>query len=321
MTLLSAKAAPLPCVPNDFAGTRLIGFTVCTVVACWFQKSPYGSCGSSQALLARIALIAISIAVWHGAYDGTLARPRFEPWMGRWWFFTFAAGYLLLVGATLIAWHVAPAFALAAFLLYSSWHFGTEQDVERLTLGGAVSGFAYGALTISAACYWHPAQVNTIFRAMLGSSADAAFPLDLIRICAALLWVMVAVAAVGTLLGLRGKAQSTRLALTSLIAVELLLFRCCDPWIAFAVYFCLWHTPEHLVSTSLDGNGHFTPRMMWQNLKAGVPPWIASLAALTALLAFRPQSVTGYASGLFVFLSALTVPHMGLNEMRRFARH
>jgi Brp/Blh family beta-carotene 15,15'-monooxygenase len=321
MTLLSAKAAHMPCLTNDLAGTRLIFFTGFTTVACWFQKSPYGSTASGHALIVRIALIAISIAVWHGAYDGTLARPRFEPWMGRWWFPAFASGYLLLVGATLIAWHVAPASTLVAFLLYSSWHFGTEQDVERLTPGGAVSGFAYGALPISAACYWHPEQVNTIFRAMLGSSADSAFPLNLTRLWATLLWAIVAFAALGALLGLRGKAQSTRLSLTSLIAVELLLFRCCDPVLAFAIYFCMWHTPEHLVSTSLDRDGLFKPRIMWQNLRAGLPPWIASLAALTTLLALRPQSVTGYTSGLFVLLSALTVPHMGLNEMRRFVRH
>jgi len=321
MTLLSAKTARLPCLPKDFAGTRLIGFTLFTVVACWFQKSPYGSTGAGQALLARIALIAICIAVWHGAYDGTLARPRLEPLMGRWWFFVFAFGYLLLVGATLVAWQVAPTLTLVAFLLYSSWHFGTEQDIERLTLGGAISGFACGALPISAACYWHPDEVNTIFRSMLGSSANAAFPLHLTRICAALLWVIVALAALGTLLGLRGKAQLTRLSLTLLIAMELLLFWCCGPLLAFAIYFCVWHTPEHLVSTSLDSDGLFTPRIMWRNLRAGIPPWIASLAALAALLAFRPQSVTGYASGLFVLLSALTVPHMGLNEMRRFARY
>jgi Brp/Blh family beta-carotene 15,15'-monooxygenase len=103
--------------------------------------------------------------------------------------------------------------------------------------------------------------------------------------------------------------------------MELILFWCCGPVPAFAIYFCMWHTPEHLVSTSLDSDGLFTPRIMWQNLRAGIPPWIASLAAMIVLLAFRPQSVTGYASGLFVFLSALTVPHMGLNEIRRFARH
>lgn len=321
MTSVSARLAHLPSEPNDFVGTRLLSFTVFTVVACWFQRSPYGSTSSGQALLAKIAFVAICIAVWHGAYDGTLARPRFKPLLGRWWFPAFASGYLLLVGATLIAWHVAPASTLVAFLLYSSWHFGTEQDVERLTPGAAASGFACGALPISAACYWHQDQVDAIFRAMLGSAATNAFSLDLTRTCAALLWVFVALAAVGTLLGLRGKAPSTRLSLTSLIVVELLLFWCCDPVPAFAIYFCFWHTPEHLVSTSLDGDGLFRPRIMWQNLRAGISPWIASLAALTVLIAFRPQSVTGYASGIFVLLSALTVPHMALNEMRRFAKH
>jgi Brp/Blh family beta-carotene 15,15'-monooxygenase len=321
MTLLTAKSALLPSVHNDFAGTRLLGFAVFTVLACWFEKSPYGSTGSGQTLLARIALIAIAIAVWHGAYDGTLARPRFEPWVGRWWFPVFASGYLLLFGATLIAWYVAPAPTLVAFLVYSSWHFGTEQDVERLTLGGAVSGFAYGALPIAAGCYWHPNQVVTIFRAMLGSSANPAFPLDLTRVCAALLWVIIGLAALGALLGMRGRAQSTLLSLMSLIAVELLLFWCCDPLLAFAIYFCVWHTPEHLVSTSLDGDNVFRQRIMFQNLGAGIPAWIGALGALAVVLAFRSQSLPGYASGLFVLLSALTVPHMGLNEIRRFARH
>ena len=107
----------------------------------------------------------------------------------------------------------------------------------------------------------------------------------------------------------------------SLIAVELLLFWCCDPVPAFAIFFCVWHTPEHLVSTSLDDEDLFRQRIMWQNLRAGIPAWLASLAALAVVLAFRPQTMTGYASGLFVVLSALTSPHMGLNEMRRLARH
>ena len=169
MISLSAKSALRPSVVNDFLGIRLIGFSAFTVLACWFEKSPYGSTGSGQALLARIAFTAIAIAVWHGAYDATLARPRFEPWLARWWFPVFASGYLILFGVTLIAWYAAPALTLVAFLLYSSWHFGTEHDVESLTLGSAVSGFAIGALPTAAACYWHPDQVVTIFRAMLGS--------------------------------------------------------------------------------------------------------------------------------------------------------
>ncbi len=321
MTLPSAKSALLPSVPNDFVATRLLGFTVFTVLACWFEKSSYGDSDSGQALLARVALIAIAIAVWHGAYDGTLARPRFEPWIGRWWFPAFASGYLVLVGATLIAWYVAPAPTLVAFLLYSSWHFGTEQDLGRFTPGGAVSGFAFGALPIAAACYWHPDQVRLIFGAMLGSSANTAFPLELTQVCAALLWGFVVLAVLGALLGLRGKAQAIPLSSMCLIAVELLLFWCCNPLIAFAIYFCVWHTPEHLVSTSLDGDYLFRQRIMWQNLRAGIPAWIASLAALAVVLALRPHSLTSYASGLLILLSALTVPHMGLNEMRRLARY
>lgn len=321
MTVLSAKSALLLPVSTDFFQTRLIGFTVFTSLACWLEGTQYASTSPGQTLLARIAFIAIAIAIWHGAYDATLARPRFEPLMGRWWLPVFASGYLILFGATLIAWYIAPAPTLVAFLLYSSWHFGTEQDAGRLTMGGAVSGFAFGALPTAAACYWRPEQVVTVFQAMLGSSADPAFPLHLTHACAALIWVIVALAASGAVLGLRGKAHTTRLSLLFLIALELILFRCCDPLPAFAIFFCVWHTPEHLVSTSLDGDDLFSPRIMWQNLRAGVPAWIAALVALAVGLARRPLTVAGYASGLFVLLSALTVPHMGLNEMRRLTKH
>jgi len=320
MNVLSAKLEAGPCAPNDFAATRLVCFAAATVLACCLDNMQPLSAGSGHAVLDATAVVAIAIAVWHGAYDGVLAKPRLEPWLGVRWAPAFAAGYLFLIAATLVAWRVAPAWALVAFLAYSSWHFGTEQDIQPIAGGAAIPAFALGGLPIAAACYWHPEQVSAIFRSMLGAAVAPAFSLHLIHVCAALLWVFVAVTLAGAALGLRGRAVSTRLALLSLVALQLLLFWLCDPVLAFAIYFCLWHTPEHLVSTSVNATGRFSPRVMAQNLRAGMLPWIASLAGLAVLFALRPRSLTGYVSALFVLLSALTVPHMALNELRRIPR-
>jgi len=302
---------------NDFAGMRLIAFALVTAAACWFQRGWSNQPGAAHPVVDVIALVAIAIAIWHGAYDGVLARPLFERRLGRWWTSTFAVGYLLLAGAVFVAWHLQPEFALVAFLAYSSWHFGTEQESEPLSPRRAVAAFAGGALPIAAACHWHPDQVMTIFRSMLGSRSENAFPQQLIHACGALLWVLALVAVVGALPHILTALKTTRTSLLCLIALELTLFWCCDPVLAFAIYFCCWHTPEHLVSSSRDNNACYSARIMVSNLRAGMFPWLVSLAGLAVMLTLQPRIMTMYVSAIFIFLSALTVPHMALNELSR----
>jgi Brp/Blh family beta-carotene 15,15'-monooxygenase len=207
-----------------------------------------------------------------------------------------------------------------AFLAYSSWHFGTEQESEPLSPRKAAASFAKGALPIAAACHWHPDQVAAIFRAMLGSTELSSFPQQLTHSAAALLWAFIVVAGLGASTDPGRTRRGIRILPVCLIALELLLFWRCDPVLAFAIYFCCWHTPEHLVSSSRDDRGVYSVPIMIRNLRAGVFPWLVSLAGLALMLAFRPHSFVMYVSAIFIFLSALTVPHMALNEVSRLTR-
>jgi Brp/Blh family beta-carotene 15,15'-monooxygenase len=318
---MKARAASLDCEPlaaDDFAGRRMLCFAGGTAAACWFQPALSGTSGAVQPFVDMFALAAIAIAIWHGAYDGVLARPLFERRLGKWWMSAFAAAYLLPVAAVLTAWHFAPECALVTFLAYSSWHFGTEKYLGPVNLTTSVTAFSMGALPIAAACHWHPDQVREIFQWMLGSAAGSLFAQHAIHVCGSLLWPLTLVAAAGACVWLGERSQTTRLLLLPQIALELLLFRCCDPVLGFAIYFCLWHTPEHLVSSSVDRAGRYSTRIMLHNLRAGIIPWIAALAGLALAVAFTPGTLAGYASAIFILLSALTVPHMALNELRRF---
>jgi Brp/Blh family beta-carotene 15,15'-monooxygenase len=120
----------------------------------------------------------------------------------------------------------------------------------------------------------------------------------------------------GIVLGQVGRGRVQKAELLTVLALQALLFAICDPIVAFAAYFCCWHTPEHLVATSV------APASLGRNLKAGLVPWLLTLVLLAAFFALGRHEATAYRAEIFILLSALTVPHMALNELRRaqFAR-
>ncbi len=284
---------------------RLVLFTTVTAVAVAGSRFT-----SSTHLVLPFALAAISIAVWHGAFDGVLAQEVFEPLWGAHWRPLFYAAYLGLVTLVLVLWWAAPAVALPCFLLYSAFHFGTEGERSFSAVRAAV-GTATGFLPIAAACHWWPHEVAAIFADML--RGGAAYGTAMTSIAGDLLWP----AAVVAILGARWTKVGWRLFPFLLVGTELVLFRWCAPVTAFAIFFCIWHTPEHMLSTSLDRAGTFQSRLLSQHLRSGVGPWLASLLALFLACCLGRHTVQVYTGAFFVFLSALTVPHMLLAEMCR----
>ncbi len=126
-------------------------------------------------------------------------------------------------------------------------------------------------------------------------------------------WPVVLAAVGGILAVCIADRTAHRAKLLTVLAAELVLFRQCVPLVAFAVYVCLWHPPEHLIATSARAGepSRMTVTRVRANLRAGVVPWIIALlgAGLAALLSHRTLATE--AAQIFIVLSALTVPHMG----------
>ncbi len=258
------------------------------------------------------ALLDIALAIWHGAYDTVLARNVLRPSLGKAWQPPFFFGYLGLAATVLALWWAFPVLALVAFLLYSAFHFGTEGE-PRLQLPQAVGATAFGALPIAAAARWSPAEVERIFAVLLRGHAAAAATITMVAGHALLPFV-----ALSVLHLLTDAGQLARRGLV--LAVQLLLFRMCPPLLAFSVFFCLWHTPEHLLETSRDDAGHLSLQTVAHNLRGGTTPWLLSLTAV-ALAAWRGQhTLQAYTALIFLALSALTVPHMVLALLVNAAR-
>jgi len=169
---------------------------------------------------------------------------------------------------------------------------------------------AAGFVPIAGACRWWPVQVAAIVGEMLRGDKDHAATLA--SLTGRVLWPLVAVALVGA-----WQRRGHGFAVSVLILTELMLFHYCSPVAAFAIFFCLWHTPEHMVSTSLGSRGHFQDRLLLLHLQQGIIPWLLSLSAVAVLFWYGHHTIEAYFGVLFITLSALAVPHMALAEARR----
>ena len=146
---------------------------------------------------------------------------------------------------------------------------------------------------------------------MLHGHAISAAPIA--TLAGRVLWPVVAVALLGALL-IDGWHSWPVMAL---VAVELPLFHYCTPVAAFALFFCLWHTPEHMLSTSMDTLGTFQSKLLAEHLRRGTVPWLVSLAGVCGACWMGRHQVGNYIGVIFIALSALTVPHMLLSELCR----
>lgn len=258
------------------------------------------------------ALLGLALAIWHGAYDTVLARGVMRRTLGRSWRLPFYLGYVGLAVAVLALWWAFPVVALVAFLLYSAFHFGTEAEPNLVPVQ-TLSALAFGALPIVAACRWSRSEVEPIFVLLLRGHEAMAH-----AISTAAGRLLVPAIALSLLPLLRAWPSLVRRTLV-LLSV-LLLFRLCPPLLAFAVYFCLWHTPEHLLETSHDGHGRPSLHTMTRNLRGGMAPWLLSLAAVAIAGWTGRHTLQAYTGLIFVALSALTVPHMVLALLLHGAR-
>ncbi len=300
MTALLAKQQE-----HLYGSGRLLVFAAAAVMATgrsrWLPSE-----GTSMLL----AIAAVAVAIWHGAFAGVLAEETLRSRFGARWMPAFYVSYLALGGAVMLLWWTAPVVALSGFLLYSALHFGTETE-RNLSPARVLLGTATGFVPIAAACHWWPREVEAIFQEML--RGDAAYGAAITALAATALWPIVAVA----LLGAWQTSGHHWLEPSLLVATELVLFRWCSPVAAFAVFFCLWHTPEHMVSTSLDPTGKFQGRLLMEHLRRGVGPWLITLAAIVVVCWCGRHDAQTYAGVVFIALSALTVPHMVLAEVCR----
>lgn len=258
-----------------------------------------------------LALGVVVAGLPHGALDPLVAHAT-----GRWQTATGLIGhlcvYLGLAGAVVLAWLALPVTTLAAFLLLSAWHFsGDWPTLPNGIVAQWNHRLALGLTVVAAPALFHPGRVGDLFAVLTGSGPDNPLVAGLVLVMAGLAAPAIAMSAVIVFRGLgRDTRAAAELALLPLLAWSL------PPLVYFAVYFCLLHSPRHLLAVAGDSRIR-VGRSFWLTM-IGLTATAAVLGASGYLLIDAATPDQGIVQVVFIGLAALTVPHMLLIE--RFAR-
>ena len=265
-----------------------------------------GAAFGSPAVHTQVAILAVGVMLVgtpHGGLDHRLGRRLLVPSTGAAWPLAFAVGYIGLGAATAAFWLYWPAAGLTIFLLLSWAHFGEADARESWPVVAVV---ARGGLPLVVPALAHPDGLDAIFNWLAG--VEGARLGALLRGPVAWVWVA---ALVTHLTQMRAVQRGAALEIVALAIAATVL----PPLLSFTLFFCLVHAPRALMETArMSGEG--TSEL----LRAAAPLSLAATAAAAlAYLAFAAEAPPAVAAvrTVFIWLAALTVPHMLLARLAR----
>ncbi len=250
---------------------------------------------TSWDILAIAAVLLLGVP--HGGLDGAIARRIGWP-IGLISWLSFHLAYIALAIMVTVLWWLFPLVSLGVFLVISALHFGASDiaDIGRDWL----PWIAHGGLVCVAIPSLQPSLVEPIF-SILVNAGNAQLLMEAI---AGLFYIWVGAVVCYCGYGyFRPQYRKSLLGLLLLIALVALL----PPLVSFALYFCLWHSPGHMLR-------------LWRSLKrserrqslreAGFYTGAAWISMALAFYYLQGPASSSLVQLTFIGLAALTLPHM-----------
>lgn len=213
----------------------------------------------------------------------------------------FVGAYLLMAGAVIGAWMLAPVASLFLFLMISLVHFGLGDTEEQNRMIKLVQMLAHGSVVTIVIPLWHRHEVTLLFEVLSGPHA--------------LIWPMIngvaflSVLAAGAYALLAFRHQRLRRGFAEYLILTALLI-ILPPLAGFAFYFTLVHTPRHLLRITAALKAQNPKLNVWgMTLLFTLATW-AMAAGAYVLLADTVGRDAASLQIVFIGLAALTVPHM-----------
>jgi beta-carotene 15,15'-dioxygenase len=288
--------------PRPAAAVSLVFASAALLIAAMLTVSPTALPTSVQ--IVGLLIVVVILGVPHGALDPWIAEVAglipSNPGRVNLNRVIFNLVYTALAGAVVAIWSAVPTVSLAGFLVISAWHFSGDWADGF----GVAMRWVSGSLLLLLPIGFHTAEVAEIFTLLSGDrGADLAERLSLP------LTVLV-VTAVGVMaVAIRRRKWWAVLELGALLA----LAASAPPLVYFAVYFCLLHSPSHLIGYFRLAGASRRGRLTRMTLIYS----IGSLAiAIPVVYVWSDVGTDSLLLRLvFVGLAALTVPHMALLEI------
>ena len=258
-------------------------------------------------------LLIFFIGLPHGSFDGAVAS--LVGFKNRIQFLQFILYYLFLFFLVILFWLYFPIIALTIFIIMTIAHFGlcdwTNFKINKYKYS---ISFTYGMTIIFGIIFFNEDQSFLIFEYLTNNNIYSIQKYFFIPYFLTLVSIIYFI----YLSFFEKKLQKGVIEIISL----LLIFYFFDPLLSFAIYFCFFHTYNHLkhliknIYLNLK-NKYF---VIYSTIIFTLISWIGGLAIVYYLV----QNLSLYESILkviFIGLAALTLPHMLLVDIiyrRRF---
>lgn len=233
-------------------------------------------------------LLIVLFGLPHGSLDPfTAIRGGWPSSLGG--MLTFHALYLLIALGFILMWWQLPLIGLALFLLFSAWHFGAD-----LTSKSWIARISYGAYVLCLPMAFKADAVSQIFQILTGIAIN---------------WPIALPAIVATASTVIMRNHLSLLRLLELVALGITAV-VCSPLVYFVIFFCLFHSPRHLLHEARLIPAHWRTRASLCVIALTAIPVLIAWGLSHQISELSLTNDAGILRLLFVGLAGLTVPHM-----------
>ncbi|QNE39596.1 hypothetical protein F1C16_08560 [Hymenobacter sp. NBH84] len=275
-------------------------------------------------LLLGLALLGLA----HGACD-QLVLPAYHPVRGKaWWLYLvrFLVSYLALAAVVVVGWWLWPSAAVLFFFLLTIWHWGSADaptQPQRPALWVAHSVLRGTLLFVIPAFAW-PAEMLHIINSLLYFTGGQLVTAAVFASAAQGAGWVVLLGHLGLWVGYAKLNEANRWRIDMLEVLLLIgLFVVLPPLLAVGVYFCFWHSLQHVLRlnpllgytapiSSRRAKGWELMREIGFFVRRSLPILLISLVALAVLyvlFAARLSTSDALVSLALVVASVVTLPH------------
>ena len=254
---------------------------------------------NNQFLIFFVPLIWPGVA--HGSLDFLIAKRLgiIESMIKK---IIFLFSYLLLAICFTTLWVKKPELSLTIFLLISIFHFGISDSLVKNKIS-FLEIFIRGSIPISFPIYYYSEQVGIIF---IHLYVNEIF-FEEIKILIFNLFFFVHLCMIYFIIALIQNSEKEKINVISEIILLYFCFTYFEPFIAFSIYFCFFHSLRHLNEEKIENGVTF-----FQIVKKTVP--FTLLVFMTSIYFFFFIDIgiqnNKFFPILFITLASLTVPHM-----------
>ncbi|NND12296.1 MAG: beta-carotene 15,15'-dioxygenase, Brp/Blh family [Flavobacteriaceae bacterium] len=248
----------------------------------------------------------LSVGILHGANDLKLLKSiskKKSPNGSRHLFRNYIV-LVLLVGASFF---ILPTFALLAFVLLSSYHFGEQHWHDKIKEHNFIASLfytIYGMLIFSLLFYLNPAETSAVISGITGIAITETHFEILFYITSGMLIL------IGSYTYFKGIMSTKLIEELFLLLVFFIIFRVASLVWAFAIYFILWHSLPSLLDQIQLLYGKPSMKSMKNYLASSFVYWILAIVGLALSAYFFGNDKDLFLPVFFSFLAAITLPHV-----------